>query len=138
RNAQGEVAMHVPRRDSSPGIYQNNGAGLIVHASGAPVTETNPAQRGEELVMFASGLGPVVPAVASGVAAPVSPLARTPELPVVRVGGVAAEVRFSGLSPSFVGLYQINFVIPASAAGLSTVSLEIAGATSNAPTLAVV
>jgi len=137
-SAQGEVVMHVPRRDASPGIYQNNGAGIIVHASGALVTESFPAQRGEVLVMFASGLGTVNAAVESGGAAPFSPLVHTLELPSVRVGGVATEVRFSGLTPGFVGLYQVNFVVPATAAGSSSVSLEMFGATSNDPVIPVV
>ncbi|MBI3934283.1 MAG: hypothetical protein HY316_06295 [Acidobacteria bacterium] len=131
RNLRGEAAMHVPWRDASPGIYQNNGVGIIVHGTGAPVTESSPARRGEELVLFASGLGAVDRAVSSGAAAPFSPLARTPGLPLVRVGGVATETRFSGMSPGFVGLYQVNFVVPDSVSGTTTMSLEIEGVTSN-------
>jgi len=33
--------------------------------------------------------------------------------PTVTIGGVAAQLVFSGLSPQFVGLNQINVVIPA-------------------------
>ncbi|MBI2819671.1 MAG: hypothetical protein HYX73_06810 [Acidobacteria bacterium] len=131
RNSRGEAVMHVPWRNASPGIYQNNGSGIILHGSGALVSESAPARSGEELVMYASGLGAVEPAVVSGETAPFSPLARTPVSPVIRVGGVATETRFSGLAPGFVGLYQVKFVVPQGVAGTATVSLEMNGVESN-------
>ena len=137
RNSAGEAVMHVPSGDAGPGIYQDGGLGSIVHGNGAPVTDTAPAQRGEELALFANGLGVVQPAVPSGTASPFSPVAQTPTAPIVRVGGVAAETKFSGLSPGFVGLYQVNFVVPASVSGATTVSLEMSGSTSNTVRMAV-
>jgi uncharacterized protein (TIGR03437 family) len=44
---------------------------------------------------------------------------------------VVADTRFSGLVPGFVGLYQVNFIVPHSASGTATVSLEMNGITSN-------
>ena len=32
--------------------------------------------------------------------------------PTVAVGGIAAEVLFSGYAPGLLGLYQVNIVIP--------------------------
>ncbi|HWP85884.1 MAG TPA: hypothetical protein VNN17_11875, partial [Terriglobia bacterium] len=130
-NAAGAAVMQVPWRPASPGIYQNAGRGVILHSGGSLVSESAPAARGEELVMYVSGLGVVAPATASGVPAPLSPLALTPSLPLVRVGGLVAETRFSGLAPGFVGLYQVNFVVPPGAAGQTTVSLVMNGVPSN-------
>ena len=48
----------------------------------------------------------------SGEAAPAQPLARTSQTPAVTVGGQAASMFFSGLSPSFVSLNQLNVSIP--------------------------
>jgi uncharacterized protein (TIGR03437 family) len=33
-------------------------------------------------------------------------------MPVVTIGGLPAQVTFSGLTPGSVGLYQVNAVIP--------------------------
>jgi uncharacterized protein (TIGR03437 family) len=95
------------------------------------VTESSPARTGEELVLFATGLGVVDQLVTSGSPAPSSPVAKTPALPIVRVGGTSSEARFSGLSPGFVGLYQVNFVVPSGVSGTPTVTLEMSGITSN-------
>jgi adhesin/invasin len=54
----------------------------------------------------------VTPEVAAGAAAPTTTLSRTVNPVVVTVGGRPAEVAFSGLAPGFVGLYQVNAVIP--------------------------
>ena len=102
----------------SPGIFtlnaQGTGAGAILHAADfQPVTERNPALPGEFLLIFCTGLGPVLPEVPSGNVAPgTEPLARTVSLPLVNIGGIPAEVVYSGLAPGFVGLYQVNVEVP--------------------------
>lgn len=34
-------------------------------------------------------------------------------VPTATVGGELAELLFSGLAPTFVGLYQVNLIVPA-------------------------
>src|ERR1022692_3787942 len=46
-----------------------------------------------------------------------NPLSETVTKPTVTIGGVPANVTFSGLAPGFVGLYQVNAQVPASAPG---------------------
>jgi uncharacterized protein (TIGR03437 family) len=55
------------------------------------------------------------------------------------IGGVTAQVEFSGLSPQFVGVNQLNVVVPNTAAGNSVpLQLMVGGiTTSNAITMAV-
>jgi uncharacterized protein (TIGR03437 family) len=130
-NSRGEAIMRVPRRDFSPGIYNSDGLGIILHGSGAFVSDSAPAMRGEELAMFASGLGAVNPVITSGDPALSSPLSLTPSFPVVRVGGVVAATRFSGLTPGFVGLYQVNFAVPEGVSGTVPISIELNGIRSN-------
>ncbi len=80
-----------------------------------------PAKRGDTLVIYAIGLGPTSPAVASGQPAPSSaPLAYTTQNPSVNFGtgvtsNVVATPFFAGLSPNYAGLYQIDVTIPANA-----------------------
>ena len=90
----------------SPGIF------VPVYPDGTPVDSKKPAGAGDILVVYANGLGPVSPSVATGAQAP-SPAATTTSSPTVTIGGVNAEVQFSGLTPGLVGLYQINVKIPA-------------------------
>jgi len=57
----------------------------------------------------------------------------------VSIGGVSAPAIFSGLSPGFVGLYQVNVQVPLNApvGNAVPVVLSIGGAASNTVTIAV-
>ncbi len=100
-----------------PGIFTGDGTnGVIQHASDFTLVSTSsPAARGEVVVIYATGLGAVDPPVPSGSPAPASPLSRTVLNPSVTIGGAAAEVLFSGLTPGYAGLYQVNVRIPENA-----------------------
>jgi uncharacterized protein (TIGR03437 family) len=46
----------------------------------------------------------------------------------VTLGGVPCEVTFAGLAPTLVGVYQINFRVPAGvASGLASVVVRAGG-----------
>jgi len=98
-----------------------------------------PSRRPGDIVsIYATGLGAVAPAVGTGQAAPPSPLSRTVTEPVVTMGGARAAVRFSGLAPTFAGLYQLDAVIPQGLpAGPAEVLVEMSGRRSNAVSFAV-
>ncbi|MBI4442323.1 MAG: hypothetical protein HY649_02985 [Acidobacteria bacterium] len=131
RNGAGQAAIRVPWSNSSPGIYHSDGQSSIFHSSGAPVTASLPALRGEALVLYASGLGPVLPPVADGFPGSASILSRTVEQPVVSVGGLPAQVQFAGLTPGWPGLYQVNLVVPTEVSGSLAVEINMSGVTSN-------
>jgi uncharacterized protein (TIGR03437 family) len=89
---------------------------IAQHADYSYVTAASPAKPGEVVIIYLAGLGATSPAVASGQAAPTAePLARVVNTPVVTVDGQSAAVEFAGLAPGFVGLYQIDLQVPASA-----------------------
>ncbi|MGB6942036.1 MAG: putative Ig domain-containing protein [Bryobacteraceae bacterium] len=103
--------------DDGPAPTVQNGAHIIAqHADFSLVSSSSPAKPGEYLVMYLVGLGDTNPSVASGAPAPTSPLASVTVTPTVTVGGTTATVAFAGLTPGFVGLYQINFQVPTGAA----------------------
>jgi uncharacterized protein (TIGR03437 family) len=87
---------------SAPVVYG------ISHSDGAPVAGDRAGRPGDVLILRCTGLGAVTGTPVTGRAAPLDQLLRTREFPVVRVGGVSAEVLFSGLAPGLVGVYQMN------------------------------
>jgi uncharacterized protein (TIGR03437 family) len=111
---------------SAPGIFTadetGTGGASAVHLNGSLVTASNPATVGETIAVFGSGLGTVTPAVADG--APVGTLSATNDTFDLFVDGQQATVSFSGLSPTFAGLYQVNFVVPDTTVS-GAVSLDI-------------
>lgn len=94
---------------------------------------SHPAKVGDALTIYAIGLGPTSPAVASGAASPsAEPLGRVVTNPKVCFGtpspfnqGMCVDPLFAGLSPGFVGLYQINVVIPANVPADDMLSLRL-------------
>jgi uncharacterized protein (TIGR03437 family) len=100
---------------------------------------SRPAQPGETVSVFCTGLGNVTNAPIPGAPALSDPLSHTIGTPIVTLGGQRVSVTFSGLAPGFAGLYQVNIQIPSGAPSGSAVPmvLTIGGVTSNTATIAV-
>jgi minor extracellular serine protease Vpr len=106
------------------------------------ITASNPAQPGQYIVLYANGLGAVDHPPPSGEVTPLptaaQPLASTLVTPTVTIGGVAAQVLFSGLTPGSIGLYQIDVMVPANApAGAQPVVIAQNGISSQPASLPV-
>jgi uncharacterized protein (TIGR03437 family) len=93
------------------------------------------AQGGDILILFATGLGAVVPMTASGeLAEYASPIANPGTL-TVTIGGTAlnpSAILYAGLTPGSAGLYQINLVLPANSAANPVVQVSVGGQASAA------
>ena len=89
---------------------------------------------GEALAIYMTGLGAVTNTPPVGSGGPVSPWAETVVSPTVRVGGVEAEVLYSGLAPQLAGVYQVNARVAEGTPSGQAVALtvEISGAQSQA------
>jgi uncharacterized protein (TIGR03437 family) len=102
---------------TAPGVLtqlQNGlGYGDAVHSDGTLVNAANPAQIGETVSLFLTGLGAVSPTIADGAAGPLSPYSLTSSTITSYIGGVQATVGYAGLAPQLAGLYQINLTVPA-------------------------
>jgi uncharacterized protein (TIGR03437 family) len=109
------VAVNIA--DAQPGAFLSAGSAIVEDSRGtAPVflvTPSTPAQAGDVLVIYCAGLGVTNQPVADGAASPSSPLAQTQAPVTVSIGGQNANVLFAGLTPTLVGLYQVNVVMPA-------------------------
>jgi minor extracellular serine protease Vpr len=100
-----------------PGIFAFSKYGQLyavaLHSDDyALVTPDDPAYRGEVLILYTTGLGPVDSFVPDGYGAPSNPLTNTKYPFRVVLGGEDARLYFSGLAPGFVGLYQVNIRVP--------------------------
>jgi minor extracellular serine protease Vpr len=128
------VVYTMPLGTYSPALFQIQSGGQNLAAaldeSNNIVTASNPVARGHVVQLFANGLGPVNNQPASGDPAPTSPLATTTGTPmVVTIGGVNAQVNFSGMTPGNAALYQVNAVVPANTGvGLQPITISIGGA----------
>jgi uncharacterized protein (TIGR03437 family) len=107
---------------TSPSFFVVNGGPYVVaqhSADYSPVGpaslypgSTTPAKPGETVVLYANGFGPISPSVVSGLSAQNGTLS---PMPAVTIGGVPANVTYSGIN-GVPGLFQFNVVVPASAA----------------------
>ncbi len=132
-------AVSVPVLGAQPGIFiLDAGSDGAVHADGTIVTAANPASRGETVVLYLTGLGPVSNAPQPGQPASLSTLSNALVVPQVTIGGFLATPAFAGLTPGFIGLYQINVAIPAAvASAVVDVTVQSNGVTSNTAKLPV-
>ena len=108
-----------------PSLFSLNGLGFgpaiaVRAANGRLVGGGNPPVPGDVLTLYASGLGPVDPAVASGAAGPSGPLAQVSRNQRACVNGFAGQARIiwelnensnSVLAPAFVGDRPVGLVV---------------------------
>jgi uncharacterized protein (TIGR03437 family) len=109
----------------SPGLFsvnaQGSGQGAILNAANQIVDASHPAMAGSTVIeIFATGLGD---GTTTG----------------VTIGGVAANVTFSGPAPGLMGVNQVNALVPANAPAGNAVPVvvSIGGLSSNTVTIAV-
>jgi uncharacterized protein (TIGR03437 family) len=126
------VTLYVAK--TAPGVFSSLAGGFAPgvgpaaaqHADFSAVTEDNPAEVGETLMLYVTGLGAVSPAVIDGFAAVAKPLSYVVADVTVSVDGLNAPVSFKGLAPGFAGLYQVNFEVPKGVSSGKLVSISVA------------
>lgn len=142
-SAGGPVLLH----DSAPAVFtvpsaSNQLAYLVSARDGALIAPTRGALPSEPVTLYLTGLGPArggtpgvidvagdtsIIRVPDGQPAPLTSAYPVWTIPTVTIGGRPATVLFAGLAPGFVGLDQLNFVIPPDAPLGCNVPITITG-----------
>lgn len=124
---------------AAPGLFSSSSGQAIVQNSDYSLNQPgNPAKVGSTIIAYLSGSGTVSPAVADGATAPTNTLVYLNSGSSATIGSATAQVAFAGLAPGFVGLVQVNIVVPS---GLTTgtypLTVTIGSETSNSATISV-
>jgi uncharacterized protein (TIGR03437 family) len=137
RNGTASAQTVINIGPTAPGVFSiPPGIGYAVAVNAAdgslaappgqiPGISTHPAKAGDLLIVYATGLGPVDIPITNGGIPPDGQLANTVARPTVLIGGVPAQVAFSGLAPQFPGVNQLNIVVPAGVQPGASVPFQI-------------
>jgi uncharacterized protein (TIGR03437 family) len=137
-------AQTVTLSPFAPGIFSSDASGtgqgaVLIAPTAELAAPGTAAPRGGYISIFCTGLGAVTNQPATGAAAPGAPYSLTRTQPTVRIGGVVAVLQYSGLAPGYVGLYQVNALVPMSVSPGNAVPVivSVGNSTSNTVTIAV-
>jgi len=119
----------------SPGLFilPNTGGHAAVENQDYTVnTPQNPVKAGGVIFAYFTGQGPLDYPVADGAAALSNPVSRALAYASATIGGQTAGVIFTGMTPGFAGLTQMNLLVPKLAPGTYPLVLTVGGVQANA------
>jgi uncharacterized protein (TIGR03437 family) len=124
-----------------PGLFtvsqDGRGTAVCIHSDGVtPISADLPANPGEEVIFYGTGFGPVDPPLETGAPSNGNQITSTATL---TIDGLPADIQFAGGAPGFVGLNQINVVVPglARSDAADAVVLTVGGVPGNPVTIPV-
>ena len=137
-NGKTSAAVSVPVSIAAPGLFVSSaGRAAVQNAGSSTNSPSNPAKVGSTVTAYLTGSGPVSPSVADGAPSP-TPAAQVTSSVSATIGSASADVSFAGLAPGFVGLLQMNIVVPSGLAnGTYPLAVTIAGEKSNAGSISI-
>jgi uncharacterized protein (TIGR03437 family) len=137
-SGQPDVQTSVTIAADAPGLFQQpvNGQSMAVafHADGSAVTSDSPAQQGETITIYGTGLGPTAPARPEGLPVASSPLVALTDLISVQVGGAQRAVQSAFAVPGAIGIDAVQCTLGTVATD-GTLTVTINGQHSNTVTL---
>jgi uncharacterized protein (TIGR03437 family) len=122
---------------SAPALFTLDGTGLgsgaILNQDSTVNSPSNPASRGSVVVLYATGVGAMVPTPTDGQVT--GNILAYPSLPVsVTMEGIDAEILYAGAAPGLVaGVVQVNVRVPQTVAPGVAVPVSITVGTASSP-----
>lgn len=112
---EGSATVTVPVKPLAPGvftsIYDGKTYAVAVRPDGSQVSPTNPAQRGETIQLYITGLGQATPAIATNTVGVANQTIVSPLIVGLNNGGVPLVSAVYG--PGLVGIYIVIMQVPA-------------------------
>jgi uncharacterized protein (TIGR03437 family) len=136
RPSTGQIlgSTEVQLAPASPAMFTNpaTGSGQLVAVNfqdGSTNSPKHPVVRGQYVILYGTGLGPIPNPPSDGAAASGQSATDFPTVLVTSSGPgsplIPADVNYSGLAPGFAGLWQINVLIPNNAQSGSAVTVKV-------------
>jgi uncharacterized protein (TIGR03437 family) len=133
-NNNGKAQTFYTRYSSTLGVFST-----LIHFDGSPITASNPAHAGEQIVIYWTGMSGFnfvysdrVFFIPDGIPAPPSTPCVSYFDPTVQISGVAADVASCTAAPGLVGVGQLVVTIPANLqSGSNQVSVSLDGIPGN-------
>jgi len=137
-NGLASAQVNVTVEAAAPGLFVQGSHAVVQNSDFSLNSSSNPAKVGGTILAYLTGAGAVSNQPVDGAAAGSSPLSQVTSTVTATIGGQTAEVSFAGLAPEFVGLWQVNIVVPS---GLTTgsfpLTVTVGGQASNSANVSV-
>jgi uncharacterized protein (TIGR03437 family) len=133
------ATVNITVQSAAPGLFVQGSHAIVQNSDFSLNTSGNPAKAGGTIMAYLTGAGAVSPEPADGAAAGSgSGLSNVTPTVTASIGGQTAQVSFAGLAPDFVGLWQVNIVVPTGLTqGNYPLTVTVGGQTSNAASVSV-
>lgn len=132
------AAAKVTVLAAAPGLFFQGSQAIVQNFDYSLNSSSNPAKDGALIIAYLTGAGAVSPAVADGAPASASPVSNVTSTVTATIDSQTAQVKFAGLAPDFVGLWQVNLLVPAGLAqGDYPLIISVDGQSSNAAKVSV-
>jgi uncharacterized protein (TIGR03437 family) len=137
-NGIASAALNATILAAAPGLFFDGSHAIVQNTDFSLNSSGNPAKIGDTIMAYLTGAGAVSPAVADGAPAASNPLSKVTSSVTATIGSQPAQVSFAGLAPDFVGLWQVNVVVPAGLTqGDFPLIVSVGGQSSNAANVSV-
>ncbi len=112
---EGSASVNVLVKPLAPGVFTSSYGGknyaVAVRPDGSYVSPTNPAQRGEDIQLYVTGLGQATPAIEDGAAGVANQPIIAPM--VIGLNGSGVPLISAVYGPGLIGVYVVTLHVPA-------------------------
>jgi uncharacterized protein (TIGR03437 family) len=137
-NGFASAAVNITVLAAAPELFVQGSHAAALNSDFSLNSSSNPTKAGGTILAYLTGAGAVSNQPADGAAAGSNPISDVTSAVTATIGGQTADVSFAGLAPGFVGLWQVNVVVPAGVAqGDLPLTVSVGGQTSNSANVSV-
>ncbi len=124
----GTANVNVTVKPASPGLFitgtGSSAIPVLLRPDGSFVSASNPAHRGEQLIAYVTGLGPMTPSVGTNSLPAPGSNPTVQGTVIVGIDGNGAPFVGAAASPDILGVETVTFVVPSTIpAGTATFSI---------------